>query len=152
MDIKDNSYTVLTGRDWYARTLEDIEKTLEKCPEEEREWFIFYCGETHSPPAVLEKLKALKQKGIIYKAMIKEGDTHIYGNYSNYRYIPKAFFDDDRFISCYGDKVSIAEQTYDQSSVYIFRNAELASFVKNIARLLWATLPEPKKTTAEKIL
>lgn len=151
VDMKDNSYTVLTGRDWYARTLEDTEQTLEKLPKEEREWFVFYCDDKHSPPSVIEKLKEMKAKGMVQKAMIKEDNTYIYSDLRNYRYLPRNFFDDDRLVSCYGDKVSITEQSYDKSSVYIFRNAELAKFIRNIAKLLWTVLPEPTKTTAEKL-
>lgn len=153
VDIKDNSYTVLSGRNWYIKALEDVERTLSSLsPDQPKDWFLFYCDDRHSPQSVISKLKSMKEKGIFQKALIEEGNAYIYSDLANYRYIPKAFFNKDRLVSCYGDKVSIAEQGYEQSSVYIFRNAELAGFIRNIAQLLWSVLPEPKKTTSEKLI
>lgn len=153
VDIKDNSYTVLRGRNWYAKTLEDVENTISNlAPDKPRDWFLFYCDDRHSPQAVIDKLKSMKEKGIVQKALIEEGNTYIYGDLENYRYIPAGFFNKDRLVSCYGDKVSITEQAYEQSSVYIFRNEELACFLRGIAQLLWDILPQPKKTKSQKLI
>lgn len=153
VDIRDNAYTILSGRNWYVKTLEDVEKTIENLPADHpRDWFLFYCDDRHSPQSVITKLKSMKEKGIVQKAMIEEGNTYIYSDLTNYRYIPKSFFNKVRLVSCYGDKVAITEQSYAQSSVYIFKNVELSNFVRGIAELLWHLLPEPQKTTSEKLI
>ncbi len=152
VEMKDTSFTVLSGEDWYVRMLEDVEHTLNNASEKEyKHWYLFHSDDKLSPPPVIRKIQEMRRMGFNQRNFILEGNVYIQGPLSEYRYIPKKIFNSKVLVSCYGDKLSICEQKTNESKVYIFRNSELASFVRGIGELFWDILSQPTKTTAEQV-
>ena len=152
VEMKDSSFTTLTGDDWYVRMLEDVEHTLESIQDkEDKSWYLFYSDDKLSPPPVVQKIQEMRVKGFYQRNFLIEGNTYIQGPLSEYRYIPKKFYRKEMLVSCYGNKISICEQKTDESKIYIFRNEELSKFVRGIGELLWDILPQPTKTTTEQV-
>lgn len=153
VEMKDTSFTVLSGDGWYLRMLEDIERTIQMLPEgTPKEDILFYAKGTRASDQSLERIRALLKKGLTARYFIKEGDTFLQDDISRYRYIPAAHYH-DILVHCYGDKIAIINLVEgaggDHGAVHIFRNAALASVVRNIGNMLWEILPQPKASTAE---
>ncbi len=166
VEEKVNIFTAFKEEDWYLKMLEDVENSFGAHPDTVNDCILLYPDDRLGPPSVISKVRHLRSKGVKSRYFIKEGNTYIRGPLPEYRYIPKEYFDDDRLIQCYADKVAIIEQVKkaskdngrdvtvtrvkEEAQVSIFRNAELANFVSGLANLLWDILPQPAKTTAKK--
>lgn len=162
---KNNTYTVIKGEKWYLRLIDDVEATLNALPEDqEKEWILIFPDERLSPPHVVERLQQIRYMKIKRRHFIKDGNNFIPSAFSEYRFVPEKYFDDDRLIHCYGDKVAILEQPRkviaddgekiifsegrQESQIFIFRSPELAALIRSMANMMWDVLPEPTETTA----
>ena len=151
VEMKENSFTVLSGEGWYLRMLEDIKRTFDMMPSNaEKEEIIFYADERRNNPEDLEKARLLQKKGVKSRFFIEEGNTYIPGDLSRYRYLPKEHYNNNGPVHCYGDKVAFIKQTRDRGEVHILRNALLSTVILNLANLLWDQLPQPTGTTVPK--
>lgn len=161
-----NNLTVFKEEKWYLKMMKDVEITFDTTPDADKEWGLIYPDERLSPPVVTEKIKYLRAKGIRRRLFIEEGNTFIPSPLRENRCIPKKHFDRERLIHYYADKIAICDQSTkvmpdegkgtvvkrvkEEAQVYIFRNAELANFIRGLANLMWDVLPQPAKSTAKK--
>ena len=151
VEMKENSFTILSGEGWYSRMLEDIKRTFDMMPPKAgKEEIIFYADERRNTPEDLEKAKVLQKKGVKSRFFIEEGNTYIPGDLSRYRCLPKEHYNNNGSVYCYGDKVAFVKQTREKGEVHILRNALLTTVILNLADLLWDELPQPTRTTVPK--
>jgi transcriptional regulator with XRE-family HTH domain len=151
VEMKENSFTVLSGEGWYSRMLEDIKRTFDMMPSEaKKEEIIFHADERRNNAEDFEKVRVLQKKGVKSRLFIEEGNTYIPGDLSRYRYLPKEHYNNNGPVYCYGDKVAFVKQTREKGEVHILRNALLTAVILNLTDLLWDQLPQPRGTTVLK--
>ncbi len=111
--LRSGDVKVLKGRAEFWQFYEDVFKTLQNTPSEvlvcnadERKFEKWLSDEnikTH-----ISRMEILKEKGVKYRILLREGDTYFLHNsgYSDYRWIPSSQFSTAPFY-VYGQKLAI---------------------------------------------
>jgi len=139
---KDDRVREIDGPNCYARLLDEIYYELQ----EGDEILVGMVDETLSPPEVHEAYRRLIKKGITYKKLIQEGNTHICGPLSWYRQMPSEYYQNSATIFF---KDRSAYVTEDFKKIVVLKDKALARANKNFFRFIWAASKEPTKTTAD---
>jgi transcriptional regulator with XRE-family HTH domain len=146
--IKSDFVSHLSGADTFLKILDDVILTLRTANNAEA---LFSCVvDGISPPEVIESYRYMRSQKIKMRSLIKEDDTALYGDLSEYRCLPKKFFHNSAQI-IYHDKIAtmlLDEATGSDKGAIIVRNAPLAAAQKNLFEFIWAQCPQPELTTA----
>jgi transcriptional regulator with XRE-family HTH domain len=131
---KSDPTTRFVGEGWFLKVLDDIHETLKD--EKNKELLIFGGDNSVSPPDVVEKFRTLCEMGVTIREMVEEGNTHLMGREENYRWIPKAYF--QNFITViYADKVCNDFHTHG----LLIKDKHWAVTERNKFNLIWSQLP-----------
>lgn len=144
VELRKNSVVQLRGDDWYLRQLDDVERELEN--HENKELLILFNDDKKSPPAVVEKHKNLRAKGIKYRSLVEAGNEYLQGPLEEYRCVPKEHFK-NWVTLIYGDKVSLSID--GEKGCTLICDSETAEAERLKFNLMWSLLPQPKKSTAD---
>lgn len=122
----------------YLEVLDDIENTLPQGGE-----VLKHCADdSRSSADVRAKVEQMKAKGISERLTICEGNTHIAGNPSDYRYLPKGYFSTSQVVVIYKDKVVFditdrANPVQKPERFLVIKSAFLARVFKNQFEFWW---------------
>jgi transcriptional regulator with XRE-family HTH domain len=143
VEVSHNQVYIIEGADWFVKLMDDVLLTLQNS--ENPELLIECADERQSSSEVNDRMRKARSQNIRMRALVEEGNTHLMGRLSEYRYIPK-----DRFVNdvslIYGDKFAIC--TNNNTQAVVFRDAILAMTRRNIFNLLWDVLKQPTLSTA----
>jgi len=146
--VKPETITHLAGEDAFLKILEDIAQTLRGTSEAEA---LFSCVvDSMSPPEVINAYRYIRSQGIKMRSLVKERDTALYGELSEYRCVPEKFFHNSAQI-IYHNKIAtmiLDETTGKDKGAIIVRNPPLAAAQKNLFEFIWEKCPAPIKTEA----
>lgn len=128
----------------YLRLLDDVAAVLKH--RVRPELLISYADDKVSPPAVVERYRAMRKMGVQMRQLISDDNTYIMGELSEYRCIPAGRFI-NRVTVIYGDNVAFV--TAEESTITIFRDSVNANRERNTFDLLWTNLSQPERSTAD---
>jgi transcriptional regulator with XRE-family HTH domain len=144
VDLKNDSTSVIEGDEWYSRLLEDVYHTL--LAQDKKEFLCLCTDDKVSPPIINEKIRKIRGAGIAMRQLVEEGNTYLMGPLNEYRYIPKEKF--KNYVTLiYGDKVAVC--TEKNTKAIVFVDAHLSKTWTNVFEVLWASLKQPKISTAD---
>jgi len=124
--------------------VDDVYATLREARERE---CLFVCADDReSPPAVNDRYRKLRNAGIRFRQLVREGNSYLMGPPSEYRWVPKERFRNNVTL-IYADKVAVTAG--ERSRAVIFKDAELAASWRNLVELLWQHLEQPERSTAD---
>ena len=145
VQFKPSRYEVFEGPDCYLRILDDIYYTLKDNPDEA----LFYCSDDRlSSGVTVEKELFIRRAGIRMRSIIEEGNTFIRYPLSEYRYIPKRYFNNHLTVT-YGNKVALLFDINERA--FVLENRQYAENQRNQFELIWSLHKQPKTTTIERI-
>lgn len=142
VELRENWYSY-SGPDWFLQLLDDVSDTLSKY--HDKELLIAHANDAVSPPEIIEKYRELRREGVEMKQLIEDGDTEIYGELEEYRYIPKQFFENYVHL-IFGSKVALRDAD-DGCTVYT--NPSVVKKFKNEFKMNWYSLPTPTISKSE---
>lgn len=141
--LRTTPFYILKGENWYLDLLDDVYDALIDTPN--AEVLIDGVDDRKSSPAVVEKIKKLRNSGIKMRMLSEEGNTFLSGRLEEYRTIPKEYFE-NWITMIYADKVAISVN--NETGATIIRDAGMVRAYRDRFNLLWSMLPQPAKSTA----
>lgn len=142
---KSSNILIFEGKDCYLRILDDIYYTLKDNPDEA----LFYCSDDRlSNGVTVEKELFMRRACIRMRCIIEEGNTFIRYPLSEYRYIPKRYFNNHLTVT-YGNKVALLFDINERA--FVLENRQYAENQRNQFELIWSLHKQPKTTTIERI-
>ena len=143
VEFKEDTVTTLQGEGWYLRLLDDVYFSL--LDKKDAELLLVCADDKASPAEVNNRYRKIRNAGARMRQIVEEGNTHLIGPVTEYRYMPK-----ERFVNyvslIYADKVAIC--TDHNSKALVFKDNMLAMTWRNIFNLMWDILPQPQKSDA----
>jgi transcriptional regulator with XRE-family HTH domain len=147
--FKNDLVTTLKGENVFFRVLDDVVATLRDKTKPEA---LFACVDDKlSPPVVIENYRNLRKAGVGMRSLVKEGNTHLMGKLTEYRYLPAEHFHNNATV-IYGDKFAtmiLDPKTGADMAAVIIHNPHIAAAQRNLFNLIWSSLQKPNKSTAE---
>ena len=144
--FRDDLVTVVEGRSGiniFLRLLDDIYYTMKDTYEEVLWSFI---DEGLSPPEVVEREKIIRNNGILYRSLIRYGDTKFEHDPEEYRWLPKGHFLNN-VTAVYGDKfatiVKKPKSTGEVEKVIIINNLSIAEMKRKEFNIIWDYCEKP---------
>lgn len=131
---------IIEGDDCYLRLLDDVAASGAD------ELLVFYGDDSLSPPAVIERYRALRANGVRMRQLVKEGDQYLMGALHEYRSVPPEFFV-NRVGLVYGDNYAFVHKG-GAKRVIINRDAQLAAQQRSQFMLIWSQAKQPKESHA----
>jgi transcriptional regulator with XRE-family HTH domain len=130
---RDETLSVIEGKDFYIKLLDDIYHTLKDVGGE----VLFFCADDRNvnPEALLAENR-LREAGLRFRNLIEEGNTTIIGSPDEYRTIPSAFFHHELQVT-YGSKVAHCLGTKER--VIIVNDKSWATMARKTFDLIWYT-------------
>lgn len=126
---------VLEGPDALTHLLDDIAETAD-------ELLINGADERKTPPEIVEYVRTLRDRGLAMRHMVKEGDTFLRGDVSEYRWVPERhYINAPRFV--YGDTMAVQSG----GSIVLIRSHDIAEAERLHFDLLWPLLEQPAEST-----
>lgn len=145
VEFRESSTLSLSGKDWYMRLMDDMERTSAMTPNaKEKEWIFFHADARRGTPEEVERMKRCHRNGQKMRGFVEEGSPLFLSDLSTYRHVPQEYYIEDSLAICYGDKVAILRQETEPTNAHIFRNTELTGLLRRMADLLWEHLPVPQ--------
>lgn len=142
--LREDGITMITGDDCYLRLLDDVHDTLNRS--KNKELLIWCASDKVSPPAVNKKYRAMRKDGIKMRQLVKQDDTYLMGPLKEYRAIPKRHFVNVVKLT-YGNKHATVNG--QESRILVHRDEKSAKSHRAMFDLLWDTLEQPEKSTAD---
>lgn len=133
-----------THEEAYLELLRDVRRHLTGI--ENPELLIMYADDRVSPPSVNSIYRELRKSGVKMRQLVREGNTYLMGDISEYRYVPKDNFV-NRVALIYGNR--FANETGDVLKGIIHEDAVQARIQRNNFNMLWDNLPQPEESTAD---
>lgn len=145
LQFKPSRYEIFDGPDCYLRILDDIYYTLK----DTRGEALFYCSDDRlSNEMAVEKELLMRRAGIGMRCIIEEGNTFIRYPTSEYRQIPKRYFNNHLTV-IYGSKVALLFDINERA--FVLENRQYAENQRNQFELIWSLHKQPKTTTIERV-
>lgn len=117
---------------WFFEFLDDVILTLED--DQNPELIIYGVDDSLTKPQAIDRFRELRRMNVRMRFFIKEGNTFMRGDESEYRYIPdNLFLNYNTFV--YGNKVLHDMEGY----CLLVINQELADSERNKLNVLWET-------------
>jgi len=141
---QDFSYFI-EGEDWYLDLLDDAYTTLIDAPDSEI--LFLFSDDRQSPEEVNNRIRKMRNAGIKMRQIVENGNTHLMGPISEYRYMPRQYFTNTVSL-VYGDKVA---QCIDNNTRAIVHNdSSMAATWRNFFNALFNEYLDPAlESTAE---
>jgi len=144
--IDDDIIKIFSGDTAYFDLQKDIVQTMTFRGKEE----ILYLGadDKKSSSEVIENEIKLFQLRIHSKTIIAKGNTFIFGELENYRWVDPKYFASDVTV-IYADKVAFTTTTNNKiSKIVLIKDKDLNRTQKEYFQKLWKEGKKPSKTTA----
>lgn len=124
----------VTGENFFLEVLDDIYNTM---LDKDGEVLSMGVDDRLNGPEVMQRLKKAKNAGIKMRDIVEEGNTHLLGPVSQYRWMPSEFFK-NYIKKVYADKVFL---DFGDRGMLI-HNHEIAEVERNQFNLIWKLLPK----------
>ncbi len=136
--FRDDALRVLEGENVHLQMLDDIFYTLKG----QGEALFFYSSDTFDVQGEYEAEVRLRESGIKFRSIIKEGKSKTLWPRHEYRQIPSKYFHHNLLV-IYGNKVA---QVLDSGRrILIIHNDSFAATARNTFDLIWTQSPMPPK-------
>lgn len=136
---------VYEGDDCYIKVLDLAYLTLSKTKGE-----IMFSGadEKRSPPAIVEKLRAMRRSNIKMRSLIREGDDFIMGKPSEYRWMNESLFIDTDVKVVFSNFVVYFASWQEVKKAIVIQDENIAGENRRMFDYIWDHADGPKKTSA----
>ncbi|MCB9988311.1 MAG: helix-turn-helix transcriptional regulator [Rhodospirillales bacterium] len=124
---------------WYLDLLDDAYHTV--VDSEHPEILIENVDDKKSPPAVIKKMKKIRDSGVNFKMTAPEGETFLLAPSSCYRFIPAAYFK-NWVVMLFGNKAAFSIN--NETRCMVIEDENMVNAMRNRFNLLWEILPELK--------
>jgi hypothetical protein len=104
--------------------------------------------DARSPPAVIEKLDAMRAAGIGMRSLIKEGNTLVTGPLQEYRWMPTGLFVDGDVKVIYDDHVAYLVSWSGTPRVIVIEDGTIAEEARRQFEFVWSQASEVPESTA----
>jgi hypothetical protein len=133
-----------THEEAYLELLRDARRHLSNF--ENPELLIMYADDRVSPTSVNSIYREMRNNGVKMRQLVREGNTYLMGDISEYRYVPKDNFV-NRVALIYGNR--FANETGDVLKGIIHEDSVQARIQRNNFNMLWDNLAQPEESTAD---
>lgn len=141
--VLDKQIVTLEGDDWYLKALDDVFVTLSNGGE----FLCMYSDDAVSPPPVNDSIRKIRSlPDVSMRQLVREGDTYLMGDLSEYRYVPSEFFDNN-VILIYGQKVLLC--LADGTEGLIIKAPALADIFRKDFEYKWKMGEKPEVSHAK---
>lgn len=130
------------GPEWYLDLLEDAYETV--IDHEAPLLLIENIDDKKSSPAVIQKMRKLRDSGIEMRMTAMEGETYLLAPSHCYRFIPKLFFK-NWVVMVFGSKIAFSIE--NETRCLVIEDKDMAKAMQNRFDLMWEVLPELKITS-----
>jgi transcriptional regulator with XRE-family HTH domain len=144
-----NLVKIYEGSDCYLKLLDDAFLTLIK---DQGEILFSAADDSRSPPVVIEKFRAMRRSGIRMRSLVKDKDTYLMGDVSEYRWMDDRLFVDGDVKVVFGDVVAYLMTWLDEPRVVIIQDKHIADESRRVFEFLWEISRKPTHSTAEEKL
>lgn len=134
----------LTGADFWLKVLDDVYDTLIDKPD--RELILLCSDDRESSPVAVDRNRKMRNAGIRFRQFVRESNTYLLGPVAEYRWVPKERFHNTVSV-LYGDKIAVCSE--DNTKAVVIKDAALAATWRNLVELLWQSLEQPDRSTAD---
>ena len=141
VDKTNTHVEVIEGHGCYSALLERI--STDRSSET---LLIMFSSDQVSPSEVNERYRLIRNKGIVMRQLIMEGDSYIMGDLNEYRTVSEKYFTNVVTL-IYGDKV--AQVNGDETRIVIYHDPVLAKRERQIFDFFWDHGGVPTLTTAD---
>ena len=124
-----------------------MERTLRSS--DNKEVLYYAADQSRSSEEAIRKFKSLKENGITSRYLIKNGDTHIMEDLSQYRWMPdKLWLDSDAKV-IFADVVAYAITWQSQPKIIALKDHRISSADRNIFEFVWEISAKPTHSISE---
>jgi transcriptional regulator with XRE-family HTH domain len=144
--IKQDLINVYEGDDCYLRLLDDAYRMLAPGKGE-----ILFSGsdESRSPPAVIEKLRAMRRAGITMRSLIAPDDTLVMGRLDEYRCMPEELFVNSDVKVIFGNVVAYLVSWQDIWKVIALKEDNISMEALRQFNYIWSVSKKPSTSTSK---
>ncbi len=144
---RDDILTVYEGADCALSFLDNVEKSLRNS--ENKEILYYAADQSRSTEDSMKRFISMKDSGITSRYLIKNGDTHIMEDLSQYRWMPdKLWLDSDTKV-IFAETVAYAITWQAQPKIIMLKDKRIAMAEKNIFDFVWEISAKPTHSTAQ---
>lgn len=146
--FRDDLLTIIEGRrdvNVFLRLLDDIYYTMKDTYGEVLWSFV---DESLSPPEIREREQMIRNNGIIYKSLIRYGDTTFQHDVDEYRWLPKGQFLSN-LTAVYSDKYATIVNKPNSNQVdkiILIKNPSIAEMKRKEFEIIWNYSEKPNLT------
>jgi transcriptional regulator with XRE-family HTH domain len=146
VERRDSATYVIDGEEWWLDVLDDV--YYELADRKKPEMLMMFSDDRLSPPAVNDRIRAMRKAGIAMRQLVREDNRHLMGAPAEYRWVPAQYFRNNVTV-IYGPKIAICAE--DNTKAVIFRDRALADSWRNVFEMLWhgVVLKTPDESTAD---
>ncbi len=141
IDITRNHVSIIEGKNCYVELLRRVKNT-----EGLKELLIMFASDEVSPPEINNLYRDIRKQGVQMRQIIKENDTYIMGDLSEYKYIYEKYFTNIVTL-VYGG--AVAQVNGDQTRIVIYHDERFAERERKVFNFFWDYGETPKKSTAD---
>ncbi len=144
---RDDILTVYEGADCALSFLDNVEKSLRNS--ENKEILYYAADQSRSTEDSMKRFISMKDSGITSRYLIKDGDSHIMVDLSQYRWMPdKLWLDSDTKV-IFAETVAYAITWQAQPKIIMLKDKRIAMAEKNIFDFVWEISAKPTHSTAQ---
>ena len=138
--------SIYEGEDCGIRLLRQAYSELQGKSEQ----ILFYgASEDRANEEIIDEAKKIKAAGIDMRLLIRNNDTHIMGDLSDYRWMPDKLWLDSDAKTIFGDKVAYAVTWQNKPKIICFRDRKIAEIEKKIFNFVWEISARPTHSTSK---
>lgn len=104
--------------------------------------------ERRSPPAVVEKFRAMRADGVTMRSLIRPGDDFIMGAPDEYRWMPEDLFVEGDVQIVFADRVAFLASWLDVPRVIMIKDPTIAQSALRTFEYLWRNAQGPQTSSA----
>lgn len=134
----------IEGDDWWVKVLDDVYRSLVDQPD--AELILLGADDRLSSADTNNRWRKIRNAGVRMRQFVCEGNTYLLGPVKEYRYLPESRFVGN-VTALYGDRIAICAD--DNSHALVVKDAKLAASWRNVIEILWDTLKQPERSTAD---
>ena len=141
-----NLVKIYEGDDCYLRLLDDAFLALVK---DRGEILFSAADDRRSPPAVIEKFRAMRRSGIRMRSLVRDKDTYLMGDVADYRWMDEKLFVDGDVKIIFGDVVAYLMTWLDVPRVVLVQDKHIADENRRMFEFVWDVSRKPTHSTAK---